>query len=112
MIEDQWEPIANRSLEHLVSSDAALLRTCQSLRPVRPGSGPTILAGGGAMVTRIPPKVMGKKLVQVLRPQHPDYQYGSSREIRVEKAASIMASATPATYVERVAKLRQDRHYP
>ena len=27
------------------------------------------------MATRLPPKVMAKKLVRMLRPQHPDYHY-------------------------------------
>jgi hypothetical protein len=27
------------------------------------------------MATRIPPKIMAKKLVRTLRPQHPDYHY-------------------------------------
>ena len=27
------------------------------------------------MATRVPPKTMAKKLVRVLRPQHPDYHY-------------------------------------
>jgi hypothetical protein len=27
------------------------------------------------MATRLPPKAMAKKLVRVLQPQHPDYQY-------------------------------------
>jgi hypothetical protein len=31
MIEDQWGPIANRSLEHLVSSDEAIIRVRRNI---------------------------------------------------------------------------------
>jgi integrase/recombinase XerD len=33
------------------------------------------MVGGGLMATRVPPKVMVQKLVRVLRPQRPDYDY-------------------------------------
>ena len=63
------------SAEDRRAPDAVILWLCQSLWVVRAEAGPAVVPRGRVMPPRLPPKAMAKKLVRVLRPQHPDYHY-------------------------------------
>jgi integrase/recombinase XerD len=56
------------------------------------------------MATRVPPKAMAKKLVRVLRPQHPDYQYLK----KVFQYTRELLEVTPSRPPKRLPELLSD----
>jgi integrase/recombinase XerD len=56
------------------------------------------------MATRVPPKAMAKKLVRVLRPQHPDYHYLK----KVFQHARELLGVGPAPRTKRLPELLTD----
>jgi len=56
------------------------------------------------MATRLPPKAMAKKLVRVLRPQHPDYHYLK----KVLQHTRALLAVTPSRQPKRLPELLTD----